>query len=63
MDPYSYEPMVTCTAPMYKNKEFIGVSTVDLKLKGLDQFFSEKATAVNGYIFAIDRNNKLLSFP
>jgi signal transduction histidine kinase/DNA-binding response OmpR family regulator len=63
MDPYSYEPMVTCTAPMYQNGEFSGVSTVDLKLKGLDDFFEEKAASTGGYIFALDRNNKLLSFP
>ena len=63
MDPYSYEPMVTCTAPMFINGEFSGVSTVDLKLTGLGEFFSEKAKIVDGYIFAVDRNNKLLSFP
>jgi signal transduction histidine kinase/DNA-binding response OmpR family regulator len=63
MDPYSYEPMVTCTAPMFVKGKFSGVSTIDLKLTGLDTFFSKKAEAVDGYIFALDRNNKLLSFP
>ena len=63
MDPYSYEPMVTCTAPMFKNGKFSGVSTIDIKLTGLEEFFREKAANSGAYIFAVDRNNKLLSFP
>ncbi|MCM8531664.1 MAG: ATP-binding protein [Lentisphaeraceae bacterium] len=63
MDPYSHEPMVTCTAPIYNNQNFVGVSTIDLKLKGLNKFFAEKGKSFGGYIFALDRNNKILSFP
>jgi signal transduction histidine kinase len=63
MDPYSYQPMVTCTVPMYKDSKLYGVTTVDLKLEGLQSFFEESAKVVDGYIFAVDRNNKLLSFP
>ena len=63
MDPYSYEPMVTCTAPMFKDGKFSGVSTIDIKLTGLDEFFKEKVADSGAYIFAVDRNNKLLSFP
>ena len=63
MDPYSYEPMVTCTAPMFKDGQFSGVSTIDIKLTGLDEFFKSKVADSGGYIFAVDRNNKLLSFP
>ncbi|MCM8539039.1 MAG: ATP-binding protein, partial [Lentisphaeraceae bacterium] len=63
MDPYSYEPMVTCTAPMFIGDKFSGVSTIDIKLTGLDEFFKEKVVDTGGYIFAVDRNNKLLSFP
>lgn len=63
MDPYSYQPMVTTTAPMYRDGDFIGVATVDIRLEGLAQFLKEAAEVVGGYIFAVDRNNKLLSFP
>ena len=63
IDIYSGEPMVTCTAPMYKNGNFYGVTTIDLKLRGLDHLLAKKAKTVNGYIFALDRNNKLLSYP
>ena len=63
MDPYSYEPMVTCTAPIFVDGNFARVSTIDIKLTGLDEFFREKVESSGGYIFALDRNNKLLSFP
>jgi two-component system NtrC family sensor kinase len=63
MDPYSYQPMVTCSVPIYENKAVSGVATVDLKLEGLQFFFSEASHLLGGYIFAVDRNNKLLSFP
>ena len=36
---------------------------MDLKLEGLSAFFAEVARSVKGYIFAVDRNNRLLSFP
>ncbi len=64
MDPYSYEAMVTATAP-YSNKqgEFCGVATVDIKLSGLNKLFKKHAEKNNGYIFAIDRNDVFLSFP
>ncbi len=63
IDPYSSEPMVTCTAPMYENKKFTGTSTVDLKLTDLNRFLDTEAKALEGYIFALDRNNRFLSFP
>lgn len=63
MDPYSHQPMVTCSVPMYKNREFTGIATIDLKLEGLAAFFSNATKLSGGYIFAVDRSNKLLSFP
>ena len=63
MDPYSYQPMVTVTVPMFKNYQFFGVSTVDLKLEGLSAILQRAATAFGGYAFAVDRNGKFLSFP
>lgn len=63
MDPYSYQPMVTCTVPMRIDGKITGVATVDLKLEGLEKFFEDAAGVVGGYIFAVDRNNKLLSYP
>jgi signal transduction histidine kinase/CheY-like chemotaxis protein len=62
-DPYSGEPMVTCTAAMRRDGRFVGVATVDVKLNGLREFFAREAEQVHGYAFAVDRNNKLLCFP
>ncbi len=63
MDPYSYEPMVTCTASLFENGRFCGVSTVDVKLSGLREFLADEAKLIKGYAFAVDRNNKILCFP
>ncbi len=63
IDPYSKEQMVTCTVP-YKNYETLnGVATIDLKLSKLAELLESEAKSINGYIFAVDRNNKLLTFP
>ena len=63
MDPYSYQPMVTVTAPMFRHGQFYGVATVDLKLEGLHAFLEKATQALGGYAFAIDRNGKFLSYP
>ncbi len=63
MDPYSYQPMVTVTAPMYRDGKFYGVTTIDLKLEGLQVFLAEVSHNFGGYAFAVDRNGKFLSFP
>ena len=46
-----------------QNGIFLGVVTVDVKLEGLHQMFADEATAFDGYIFAVDRNNRFLSYP
>ena len=63
MDPYSYQPMVTVAVPMYRGERFYGVSSVDLKLEGLQAFLEEVSRSFGGYAFAVDRNGKFLSFP
>jgi len=63
MDPYSYQPMVTCTVPIFKEGVFHGVSTIDLRLEGLNALLQNAMEKSGGYAYAFDRNNKLLSFP
>lgn len=63
MDPHTFVPMVTCTAPIYREDRFVGVVTVDLKLEGMEAFFEGEATKMGGYAFAVDRNGTFLSFP
>lgn len=62
-DPHSMESMVTCSVPILINGVFSGVATVDLKLAGLSAFMSAQTRLMGGYAFALDRNNRLLSFP
>ncbi|MBL0028349.1 MAG: EAL domain-containing protein [Rhodanobacteraceae bacterium] len=62
-DPYSGEQMVTCTAAMRVAGRFIGVSTVDLKLSGLQDFLDRRGAALQGYAFAIDRNGVFITVP
>jgi diguanylate cyclase (GGDEF)-like protein len=63
VDPHTFVPMVTCTAPIFRKGRFAGVVTVDLKLAGLEAFFDAQAKKMGGYAFAVDRNGKFLSFP
>ncbi len=62
-DPHSMEPMVTCSVPIWSNGVFKGVATVDLKLAGLSSYMQSQTRLIGGYAFALDRNNRLLSFP
>ncbi len=63
VDPYSSQPMVTCTVPMYRDNQFYGVATIDLKLKGLKDFFAQTSSEYEGYAFAVDQTGHLISFP
>ncbi|WP_419902926.1 cache domain-containing protein [Kiloniella sp.] len=63
VDPYSFEPMVTCSVSMRTRDKHDGVVTIDLRLASLRDFLSTVSEEINGYVFAVDRNNKFLSFP
>jgi len=63
MDPYTLSPMVTCTVAMFEQREFVGNATVDVSLKQLKYILSEGSAKLGGYAYAVDRNNKFLSFP
>ena len=63
-DPYSFEPMVTCTIPIKdKNMDFTGAATLDIKLSGLTKLIEKTTQSIDGYAFVVDRNNKFLSYP
>jgi signal transduction histidine kinase/ActR/RegA family two-component response regulator len=63
MDPYTFQPMVTCTAPMIRDGRFIGVATVDLKLEGIRELVSAIADRIHGYAFILDRNDTFVCYP
>jgi two-component system NtrC family sensor kinase len=63
LDPYSCQPMVTCTSPTFAGEEFSGVVTIDLKLEGLQEFVETWRRKTGGYIFVLDHNNRFITFP
>ncbi len=64
MDPYSYQPMVTCTVATFdQQKHFSGTVTIDLKLEGLQAMVKSLQKETGGYVFILDRNNKFITFP
>lgn len=63
MDPFTQNPMITASVPMWSHHQFIGVATVDIALSSLDNFFRTAMSGQRGYVFALDQQNKLLSFP
>ncbi|MEN8216035.1 MAG: cache domain-containing protein [Pseudomonadota bacterium] len=64
MDPYSYQPMVTCTVATFdQQRNFSGTVTIDLKLEGLQAIAKTLQKETGGYVFILDRNNKFITFP
>ncbi|GAW95588.1 MULTISPECIES: EAL domain-containing protein [Colwellia] len=63
MDPYTLAPMVTCTVAMFQQQKFVGNATVDVSLQQLKSILREGSAKLGGYAYAVDRNNKFLSFP
>lgn len=62
-DPYSGQPMVTCTVAARKDNVFVGAATIDLKLEGLAEFFANHTKNTGGYAFAVDQHNRFISYP
>ncbi len=63
MDPYSLQPMVTCSFPLFAGGAFLGVQTVDLRLEGLRAFLEQASRTHQGYAFVLDRNGTFVTFP
>lgn len=63
VDPHSQQAMVTVAAPMIAQQKYMGTTTIDLTLNGLNTLLKNATERFNGYAFAIDRDGHLLSFP
>ena len=63
MDPHSQELIITCTTPIFKAAQFVGVVTVDVTLNGLQDKINHWQKKMGGYIFILDRNNQFITFP
>lgn len=63
-DPYSGQPMVTHTEPVADAAGgFFGVTTVDLKIEGMEEFSAVWGGKIDGYVAIFDQTNRCLSFP
>lgn len=62
-DPYSGQPMVTHTEPMIWDDEFAGVTTIDLKLEGIEEFTRQWGERVGGYMAILDTAKRFIDFP
>ncbi|MCK8045277.1 PAS domain-containing protein [Shewanella sp. 1CM18E] len=63
IDPYTNNAMLTASVPMWSDHNFIGVSTVDIALSSIDNFLHTATANQGGYVFALDQQNRLLSYP
>ncbi len=61
-DPYSFQPMVTCTVPLRDGDALTGVTTIDMRLEGLASFAREWERRTGGYIFLVDRYNRFIAY-
>ncbi len=62
-DPYTKQPMVTISAPMFKNGIFYGVVTINLYLGRLQKLLQQSSKVFSGYSFIMDRNQNYISKP
>ncbi len=63
IDPYSQQPMVTCTVAMQQTNRLWGVATLDLKLEGLQALADSIQRKTGGYIFIVDRHDRFITIP
>ena len=63
VDPFTRTPMVTCSVPIHENNEFAGVATIDVKLGDITRILQRYGEKNDGYAFAIDSSNHMISFP
>ncbi len=63
LDPYSREPMTTCTVPYFRAGKLAGVVTVDVKLTGMSQIIRGLIPEHWGYAFLLDRAGRFITFP
>ncbi|MDX8390347.1 MAG: response regulator [Mariprofundaceae bacterium] len=63
IDPYSDQPMVTCSVGMFHDDVFTGVATIDLKLEHMTTLLQDWEQKRSGYAVLLDRNGKIIAFP
>ena len=60
--PYTHQPVMTCSTPVYRENKFFGVATIDIKLDGLRDSIQKIVTKSQGYGFILDRFNQVIFY-
>lgn len=62
-NPYTKELIQTCSQPVYINKAFWGMASVDAHLAGINRLLDKYMAEVDGYAVMLDRNLRFLVTP
>ncbi|WP_407333176.1 ATP-binding protein [Enterovibrio sp. 27052020O] len=63
IDPYTNEPMVSCSVPIFHQNKFAGVVTIDVRLAELQAFLTRSGQKLGGYMVMFDRSGRIMSYP
>ncbi len=63
IDPYTQQHMITVSAPIFRDGEFYGVSTIDLNLDNIIQLIKDNASQLGGHGFLVDSTGLFISQP
>ncbi|WP_028022836.1 hybrid sensor histidine kinase/response regulator [Enterovibrio calviensis] len=63
IDPFTQEPMVTCSVPIFVGSKFAGVVTIDVRLAKLQAFLTRSGQKIGGYMMMFDRSSRIMSYP
>ncbi|GLP97892.1 PDC sensor domain-containing protein [Paraferrimonas sedimenticola] len=62
-DPYTQQPMVTVSSPIWLRDKFLGVVTLDLALQGVNALVRRISEQQPGYLFLVDQQQRILAHP
>lgn len=56
--------MITCSSPLYRNNEFIGVACIDIRLDTLqEKLLKDFRLSNSGFVYLLDRGGEILYHP
>ncbi len=61
--PYSHQPMVTSSAPIYREGQLYGVSTIDIKLEGIRELLHKHVESLGAMLLCWIVMGVLFYFP
>lgn len=62
-DPITQETMVTASAAMWFDHNYLGAATVDISLKHLNEYIDAGKTEIPGYVLVVDPFHQIIAAP